>query len=210
MSASAWTGFQATVDEMDKEPEHRHSNPQGFSCDIDSANVARQRERGPQVAVPTESRVHRFHDNYTWEGVVIQPYKRSTPVESEETKPSDWAEAIRQVIVGTADERTDFHLRYFELAPNGHTSLEKHEHAHVVIAIRGTGKVIAGHHCWELDFLDAAYIAPWTPHQFLNDGSEPFGFFCIVDAIRDHPQSLSEWEREHITQDEEVRKLAKF
>jgi len=33
------------------------------------------------------------------------------------------------------------------------------------------------------------YIAPGDPHQFRNDeGDEPFGFLCIVNAERDRPQ----------------------
>jgi len=107
---------------------------------------------------------------------------------------------MRQVLIGLAGEQTDFHLRYFEIAPGGYTSFEKHEHAHVVIGVRGSGRVIAGDQVWDLNFLDIAYIAPDTPHQLVNRSPEPFGFFCIVDAVRDRPQPLRQEPTEQIGQ----------
>jgi len=47
----------------------------------------------------------------------------------------------------------------------------------------------------ELQPFDTVYVAPWTPHQFLAVGTEPFGFFCIVDAERDRPQLVSSEEQ---------------
>ncbi|MCS6817277.1 MAG: cupin domain-containing protein [Blastocatellia bacterium] len=141
---------------------------------------------GPADSAPilgeTASRLYRHHGNYRWEGVSSEPYKAQS---------EDWAAARRMVFVGRAAEPLDFHLRYFELEPGGFTSLEKHEHAHVVIVVRGKGTIVAGTACWNVGFLDTVYIAPFTPHQLLNAGEEPFGFFCIVDAVRDRPQPLS-------------------
>ena len=70
--------------------------------------------------------------------------------------------------------------------------MEKHAHAHVVIAVRGQGRVVLNDRAWEMQALDTVYVAPWTPHQFLADDAEPFGFFCIVDARRDRPQAVSQ------------------
>ena len=94
-------------------------------------------------------------------------------------------------LVGKQAEETGFHLRYFEIEPGGYSSLEKHAHAHVVIAVRGQGQVVLNDQAWEMQALDTVYVAPWTPHQFLASKDEPFGFFCIVDAERDRPQAVS-------------------
>jgi ribulose-bisphosphate carboxylase large chain len=40
---------------------------------------------------------------------------------------------------GKRGESQRFHVRYFEIAPGGYSTLEKHEHEHVVIPIRGRG-----------------------------------------------------------------------
>jgi quercetin dioxygenase-like cupin family protein len=85
-------------------------------------------------------------------------------------------------------------LRYFELDPGGYSSLEKHRHAHFVIALRGSGRALIGEQVIELEPLDAVYVAPKTPHRWMNSGDEPFGFLCPVDASRDRPQPLDEAE----------------
>jgi quercetin dioxygenase-like cupin family protein len=135
------------------------------------------------------TRIARFYNDYRWEGVEREAYK------SGQEEGRAWRDIIRQVLVGKYGEETSFHLRYFEVAPGGYSSLEKHGHAHVVIAIRGNGRAILGATAYDLKPLDTVYIAPWIPHQFLATDSEPFGFFCIVDAHRDRPLPLSSQER---------------
>ena len=63
-----------------------------------------------------------------------------------------------------------------------------------MIAVRGQGRVVLNDKAREMQALDTVYVAPWTPHQFLADSDEPFGFFCIVDAKRDRPQAVSQQE----------------
>jgi ribulose-bisphosphate carboxylase large chain len=75
--------------------------------------------------------------------------------------------------------------------PGGYSSFEKHKHEHVVVGIRGKGKVSCGGKSYELNFLDTLYMAPHTPHQLSNPFEEPFGFFCIVNARRDKPKILT-------------------
>jgi ribulose-bisphosphate carboxylase large chain len=94
----------------------------------------------------------------------------------------------RALLVGGAGERTAFHVRYFEVAPGGFTTLERHAHEHVVVVLRGRGEVRLGGDVHALDFGDTVYVAPGEVHQFRNpSASEPFGFLCLVDAERDRP-----------------------
>jgi len=132
-----------------------------------------------------ESHVLDFQEGYSWEGVEREAYKHS----QEEGRA--WRNIVRQVLIGRHAEATSFNLRYFEVAPGGYSSLEKHGHAHVVIAVRGQGKAVLGETAHQLQPFDIIYVAPWTPHQFLAAGEKPFGFFCIVDAERDRPASLT-------------------
>lgn len=129
-------------------------------------------------------------EGYGWDGVQTQAYKSGQELGRE------WRGIIRQVLVGDRSEATQFHVRYFEISPGGHSSLEKHRHAHVVIAVRGRGRAVLGVTGHEMQPLDTVYVAPWTPHQFLALGDEPFGFFCIVDAARDRPQPVSPAEQD--------------
>lgn len=83
-------------------------------------------------------------------------------------------------------------LRYFELQPGAVSRLEKHEHEHYVVIRRGEGHAIVGESVWAVGPNDVVYVAPFEIHQFLNRGTAPFGFYCIVDACRDVPQEPTE------------------
>jgi len=137
-------------------------------------------------------------DDYRWSGVEVKKYKDEN---------NTWLDVCRQVIAGKYGEKTKFHLRYFEIAPGGYSTLEKHKHEHVVICVRGKGKAIAGDEVYEMNFMDVLYIGSNVVHQFVNDSNEPFGFFCIVDAKRDKPKLLTKKEILELLKNE---KLSKF
>jgi quercetin dioxygenase-like cupin family protein len=100
----------------------------------------------------------------------------------------------RHTLAGGQDLPAEFELRYFELEPGGYSSLEKHRHAHFVVALRGSGRALVGEDVIELEPFDAAYVPPQTPHRWMNSGHQPFGFLCPVDSSRDRPQPLAEAE----------------
>src|SRR5262245_39113399 len=95
----------------------------------------------PAPAAAPGSRVLRFRpaagpaDPHTWQGVPLADYKA----------PADHhAGVTRAVLAGAGGETTAFHVRYFEVAPGGHTTLERHAHEHVVVVLRGRGEVRLG------------------------------------------------------------------
>src|SRR3990170_6505441 len=144
-------------------------------------------------SVINKSRLYKHKGNFTWKGIKTEKYK---------TVVADWKNIIRRVLTGSHNESTKFHLRYFEIAPGGYSSFEKHKHEHVVVGIRGKGKVLCGksestrtERLYELNFLDTLYLAPNTPHQLSNPFHEPFGFLCIVNAKRDKPKMIKHGSR---------------
>ena len=86
----------------------------------------------------------------------------------------------------------DFEVRYFEVSDSGYSSLEKHEHPHVVIIARGSGKAIVGNEMFEAKPFDMFYVAPNHVHHFIQESEEPFGFFCMVATERDRPWLFSD------------------
>jgi quercetin dioxygenase-like cupin family protein len=124
-------------------------------------------------------RIYRHIGNCRWTGVTTDKYKQID---------GGWYSISRQVLVGKYGESAKFHLRYFEIAPGGQSSLERHKHEHLVICIRGKGRVRLGEKSCLIANLDTVYISPDTVHQLLNPYKEPFGFFCIVNAKRDRPK----------------------
>ncbi len=89
----------------------------------------------------------------------------------------------RQELIGKFGESTAFDVRYFELAPGGYSSREKHFHTHVVIPVRGQVNSSAR---TDLSFASPGYClrSATAVHQLSNPTSEPFGFLCIVDHDR--------------------------
>lgn len=119
-------------------------------------------------------------EDFRWQGREVQAYK---PAGSD-----DFRGIVRQELVGPFGEETAFDLRYFEIAPGGYSSLEKHVHEHVVIGVRGIGLLEKGGREFPLRPNDIAYVRPLEAHQLRNVGDEPFGFYCIVDHKRDRPR----------------------
>jgi ribulose-bisphosphate carboxylase large chain len=120
-----------------------------------------------------------FREGFRWEGRHGKAYKDSTELPFR---------GIRRVeLTGQHGEKTAFDLRYFEVAPGGYSSREKHRHTHVIICIRGSGTLVLGERRVALEPFDVAYIEPFKVHQLRNERSEPFGFFCLVDHARDRP-----------------------
>lgn len=122
----------------------------------------------------------KYQSDRTWHGRVSTVYK-----------PDDrlpFSGVSRTELVGAFGESTAFDLRYFEIASGGFSSREKHVHAHVVIGVRGNGTLISGESTQAIAPWDIAYVPSLRAHQLRNEGSEPFGFLCIVDHERDRPQ----------------------
>lgn len=130
----------------------------------------------------SKSRILRFKEGFRWTSVKRERYK-------EEKK--GWSSVIRMALTGDHGESTKFSLRYFEISPQGFTSLEKHRHEHVIICIRGRGRIVIDNKNYQINYLDTIYLSPNAVHQLINPYDEPFGFFCIVDRKRDKPIVLS-------------------
>ncbi len=142
----------------------------------------------PETEVRAQRTLLRFDPStFSWDGVGRQAYKPAVEA------PLVWEGVTRQTLIGAAGEPVAFHLRYFEIAPGGFSSLERHHHAHTIVVLRGRGRVRVGEEMVEVRPFDVVYVPPDVGHQFQNlDGAEPFGFLCPVDAQRDSPRPVSQ------------------
>ena len=95
----------------------------------------------------------------------------------------------RVELIGKRGESTNFHVRYFEVAPGGWTTLEHHQHEHVVVIVRGSGYIQLGSEAYAMQVGDVGYTAPGDIHQLrcAEEATDNFGFICIVSAERDRP-----------------------
>jgi mannose-6-phosphate isomerase-like protein (cupin superfamily) len=122
--------------------------------------------------------IHRKAKDYGWEGVDRLPYK--------EDARALFKSVTRQVLFCDPDMRGE--LRYFEVAPGGFSTLERHQHMHAVMILRGRGHCLVGDAVRPIETRDLVTVPPLTWHQFRATGGEPLGFLCMVDATRDKPQ----------------------
>ncbi len=128
-------------------------------------------------------------------------YRWNVPLKEYKTEGTGFRHVTRQTLLGEADgeERLNFITRYFEVQPGGYSSLERHEHPHVVVIIRGEGEVVLENRVERVRLHDCVYISPHTFHQFHATGDDALGFLCMVDRERDRPQ---------LPRDEDVERLS--
>ena len=116
--------------------------------------------------------------DYRWDSVEVLRYK--------EEGSAPFRDVTRQTLFRRPDMRGE--LRYFEVAPNGYSTLERHEHAHAVMILRGAGQVLVGEQVFPVNTFDLVTVPPLTWHQFRAGSTSPLGFLCMVDAERDKSQ----------------------
>lgn len=131
-------------------------------------------------------------ERFRWPEVEPRSYKPA----GDEQRGMGWRGISRHTLARGPDLPAGFEARYFEFEPGGYSSLERHRHAHFVIVIRGAGRALIGDRVFDCAPFDALHVPPHTPHRWINDGTEPFGYICTVDAERDRPVPLSdaEWD----------------
>lgn len=148
-----------------------------------------------QAAEALQQALQRLHipfdgERFAWAGIQPLEYKEHAG----DAPGMGWRGVTRFSLGRPPYVEAQFALRYFEIEPDGYSSLEKHAHVHLVVVIRGRGRALVGERVFELKPFDILYVPPNTPHRWINPYGEPFGFLCPADAERDKPQPVSETE----------------
>ena len=121
-------------------------------------------------------------DAYRWDAVDVLEYK--------EAGSAPFKDVTRSVLF--EEPEVGYQWRYFEVGAGGHTTLERHEHVHAVMILRGAGKALIGTRVYPIRPFDLFRVPPMTWHQFRAGSSEPMGFLCLVPSERDRPQLPAE------------------
>jgi quercetin dioxygenase-like cupin family protein len=125
-----------------------------------------------------DTTVRKARDGFHWDQVETLHYK------DEGSAP--FRDVTRQVLF--ADAAGGAEWRYFEVAPGGWSTLERHEHTHAVMVLRGHGRCLVGERVYEIAERDLVEVPPMTWHQFRAAPDAPLGFLCLVSRERDRPQ----------------------
>jgi len=121
-------------------------------------------------------------DGFRWDAVSHQPYKQDGS--------APFKDISRQVLFH--EDSLACELRYFEMDANGYSTLERHEHTHGVMILRGSGECLVGDEVRRVQQFDLVSIPSMLWHQFRATNGEPLGFLCMVNTQRDRPQLPSE------------------
>ena len=92
----------------------------------------------------------------------------------------------RQVLF--SEPRLAGELRYFEMAPGGYSTLERHEHMHAVMILRGEGRCWSAPRCARWSRTTSSPSRAWTWHQFRATPASRSAFSAWSTRERDRPQ----------------------
>lgn len=127
---------------------------------------------------PQQPALRRAREGWRWDAVDLLRYKQ------EGSAP--FKDVTRQVLFAQAAGGAEW--RYFEVAPGGWSTLERHEHTHSVMILRGHGRCLVGAQVHDVAEHDLIEVAPGAWHQFRAAADAPLGFLCLVSRERDRPQ----------------------
>lgn len=142
----------------------------------------------PALHVPQET-------PYRWQGIEEHAYKEGD---------GTFLDVSRRVLCRDHDGQ-GVEVRYFEIGPGGHTTLEKHEHTHIVIPLRGRGRALVRDRVVPLQMHDVVYVPSWDWHQFRADEDEYLGLLCTVPIERDRPTLPTADEIRTLVADPQIR-----
>ncbi|MFN8441489.1 MAG: cupin domain-containing protein [Caldilineaceae bacterium] len=115
--------------------------------------------------------------DFRWQDVDLLEYKNDGS--------SPFKDVTRQVLF--EHPKLACQWRYFEVAAGGYSTLERHEHVHAVMVLRGRGRCLVGDQVYDIDTHDLITVPPMIWHQFRATTDEPLGFLCLVNVERDRP-----------------------
>ncbi|MEY6433542.1 cupin domain-containing protein [Thioalkalicoccus limnaeus] len=141
--------------------------------------------------------IRRARPGFTWEAVEPLVYK---PQGS-----APFRDITRQVLFRRADLACE--LRYFEIAPGGYSTLERHEHEHGVMVLNGRGRVLVRDALYRVAAQDLVLIPTRAWHQFRADEDSPLGFLCLVNVERDRPQLPTAEDLAELRRDEAIARF---
>ena len=78
------------------------------------------------------------------------------------------------------DGAPHFAMRYFEMAPGGHSPNHSHSWEHEVFVLEGKCLVVCGNQRNSVEPGYAVLIPPNTVHHFRNEGDGILKFLCLV------------------------------
>ncbi|HNQ23104.1 MAG TPA: cupin domain-containing protein [Phycisphaerae bacterium] len=87
-----------------------------------------------------------------------------------------------RMLIGRADGAANFHMRHFEVGVGGHTPHHAHPYEHEVLILSGNGVVRSPQGDRPIKAGDVVFVPADERHQFVNGGTGPLTFLCLIPA----------------------------
>lgn len=139
-------------------------------------------------------------ETFRWDGVELKTYPASGTISNRITKQ----------VLFHHDDNLGSEFRYFEAEPGGYSALEKHQHVHAVLILRGRGTALVGRDVFPVTEHDIVYTPPRTWHQFYAAPDSHLGFLCLVNGERDRPQRPGEADMEEFRNDPVLKNVVRY
>jgi len=149
-----------------------------------------------------EPKIHRFSEEaggYRWPELPLKDYPAT----------GTRSRGMTKQVLFDSNAYLSSELRYFEADPAGYSALERHDHVHAVVILRGSGHVLMGNRIEPVSKYDVLYIPPRTWHQFYAAPETHLGFLCLVEGERDRPLRPTPEEIEELRRNPALRDWVK-
>jgi quercetin dioxygenase-like cupin family protein len=90
-----------------------------------------------------------------------------------------------RLMVGRADGAPNFAMRHFTVEPGGHTPRHCHDYEHEIFVVQGAGRVEQDGRFTDVSAGDVLFVEANSTHQFVNHGTAPMKFLCLVPVTFD-------------------------
>ncbi|MBN1285982.1 MAG: cupin domain-containing protein [Anaerolineae bacterium] len=88
--------------------------------------------------------------------------------------------SLRWLINEANDGAPNYALRFFEIAPGGHTPDHAHPWEQENFVLEGKGRVLLGETWHDLEPGDVVFVPADVRHSYENTGDAPFRFLCGI------------------------------
>ena len=89
----------------------------------------------------------------------------------------------KQVLLGPDDGIPNFIMRQFTVEPGGYTYYHTHDFEHEIYIVSGSGIVKSDREEIPFSKNTAILVIPNEVHQFVNNGTEPLVFLCLITKM---------------------------
>jgi len=110
--------------------------------------------------------------------------RHESDIQAVEMKGEGIVGVTKRIVIGPKDGY-DGYFRVFTVQPGGNTPSHSHPWFHANYILEGEGKLVIEGEERALKAGSVAYIEGGKKHNFVNTGSKPFKFICLVPQAGD-------------------------